>query len=47
MPTLTRLILVLIVLGAIGYGAVYSLANFVHPSEREITIRIKKDGFGR
>ncbi len=47
MPTLTRLILVLIILGAIGYGTVYSLANFVEPREREITIRIKKDGFGR
>lgn len=47
MPTLTRLIVALIVLGGIGYGAVYALANMVEPSEREITIRIKKDGFGR
>ncbi|MBD8877315.1 MULTISPECIES: hypothetical protein [Stappiaceae] len=47
MPTLTRLILVLIILGGLGYGAVYSLANLVEPREREITVRIKKDGFGR
>ncbi|MBS8261996.1 hypothetical protein DYI23_17340 [Roseibium polysiphoniae] len=46
-PTLTRLILVLIILGGLGYGAVYSLANLVEPREREITVRIKKDGFGR
>ncbi|WP_196223360.1 hypothetical protein [Roseibium sp. RKSG952] len=47
MPTLTRLVLVLILLAAIGYGAVYALGNFVEPREREITIRVKKEGFGR
>ena len=46
-PTLTRLLLVLLLLGALGYGAIYSLANFVDPREREITVRVKKDGFGR
>lgn len=47
LPTLTRLILVLIVLGGLGYGALYALANFVEPREREITVRVQKDGFGR
>lgn len=47
MPTLTRLLLVLMLLGAIGYGAIYSLATFVEPREREITVRVKKEGFGR
>ncbi|NVK34144.1 MAG: hypothetical protein HWE23_06680 [Rhodobacteraceae bacterium] len=47
MPTLTRLILVLIILGALGYGAVYGLANLVEPQKREMTVRIKKEGFGR
>ncbi|QFT29692.1 hypothetical protein K1718_03450 [Roseibium porphyridii] len=47
MPTLTRLLLVLLLLGALGYGAVFALANFVDPREREITVRVKKDGFGR
>lgn len=47
MPTLTRLLLILIVLGGLGYGAIYALANFVDPREREITVRVKKDGFGR
>ena len=46
-PTLTRLLLVIALLGALGYGAVYSLATFVDPREREITVRVKKDGFGR
>ncbi|MFN3130335.1 hypothetical protein [Roseibium sp.] len=47
MPTLTRLLIVLLILGALGYSAVYSLATFVEPREREITVRVKKDGFGR
>lgn len=46
-PTLTRLLLVLLLLGGLGYGAIYALANFVEPGEREITVRVKKDGFGR
>jgi phage shock protein PspC (stress-responsive transcriptional regulator) len=46
-PTLTRLLIVLVLLGAAGYGIVYSLANFVHPRDREIEVRVKKDGFGR
>ncbi|WP_165814719.1 hypothetical protein [Labrenzia sp. 011] len=47
MPTLTRLLFALLLLGALGYGAIYSLATFVDPREREITVRVKKDGFGR
>lgn len=47
MPTLTRFFIVLIVLAGLGYGAIYFLANLVEPGEREITIRIKKEGFGR
>ena len=46
-PTLTRLLIVLALLGAAGYGLVYSLATFVEPREREITVRVKKEGFGR
>lgn len=47
MPTLTRLLLVLMLLGGIGYGVIYSLATFVEPREREITVRVQKEGFGR
>ena len=46
-PTLTRLIVVIAVIAGLGYGAVFALANLVEPGEREITVRIKKDGFGR
>jgi len=46
-PTLTRLLLVLLVIGALGYGVIYSLATFVEPREREIEVRVKKEGFGR
>jgi len=47
LPTLTRLILVLILLSGVGYGCLYALANLVEPREREITVRVQKDGFGR
>lgn len=47
MPTLTRLLLALMILGALGYGAIFTLATMVDPREREITVRVKKDGFGR
>lgn len=47
MPTLTRLLVVLLLLGALCYGAVYALATFVEPRERQIEVRVKKEGFGR
>ena len=47
MPTLTRLIVVVAVtIGAI-YGAMYSLANFVEPNPREMTIRIPPERLNR
>ncbi|MFD1695983.1 hypothetical protein [Roseibium aestuarii] len=47
MPTLTRLIVVIALLAGLGFGAVFTLANLVDPGEREIVVRVKKDGFGR
>ncbi|MFN4010314.1 hypothetical protein [Pannonibacter sp.] len=47
MPTLTRLVAAVLVLAMLGYGAVYALANLVEPREREITVRVQKDGFAR
>ncbi|WP_192913788.1 hypothetical protein [Roseibium sediminis] len=47
MPTLTRLLIALLILGGLGYGTLYALANFVEPREREITVRVQKEGFGR
>ena len=40
MPTLTRILLLLAVIAAIVYGAMFSLANFVKPVTHEITIEI-------
>lgn len=47
MPTLSRFLLALIVVALVGYAAVYGLANFVTPSQREITVRIPTDRLQR
>ena len=43
MPTLLRLILVLGFLSGIAYGAVLTLATFVDPKPREMTISIPSE----
>ena len=45
MPSLLRFLIFLGILGGIAYGAVFSLARFVQPKEREITITIPPDKF--
>jgi hypothetical protein len=40
MPTLIRLIVVLLVLAGIGYGGMLALVMTVNPSEKDVTIRI-------
>jgi len=40
MPTLIRLIVVLLILVGIGYGAMFALTIFVHPRDKDVTIRI-------
>lgn len=40
MPTLIRLIVILLVLVGIGYGAMFALVVFVEPNQKEVTIRI-------
>ena len=47
MPSLFRFFAVLIVLGAIGAGAMVYLATFVHPHTREMTVRIPADKLGQ
>jgi F0F1-type ATP synthase membrane subunit c/vacuolar-type H+-ATPase subunit K len=32
-------------LGAIGYGVIFALANFVNPTPREMTVTIHPDKF--
>lgn len=40
MPTLIRLIVILLVLVGIGYGAMFALTVFVQPRQKDVTIRI-------
>ena len=43
MPSLIRLLFVLGLLGGLAYGAVVTLATFVEPQPREITVTIPQD----
>ncbi len=45
MPSLLRFLTVVAVIGGIGYGALYALANFVTPQPREMTVTIQPDKF--
>lgn len=40
MPTLIRLIVVLLVLVGIGFGAMFALVAMVKPRDKEVTVRI-------
>ena len=40
MPTLIRLIVILLVLLGIGYGAMFGLVMMVEPRDKDVTIRI-------
>ena len=45
MPSLFRFLVFLGLLGGLAYGAVFSLANFVTPKPREMTVTIPADKF--
>jgi hypothetical protein len=45
MPSLFRFLTVVAVIGGIGYGVVFALANFVNPKPREMSITIQPDKF--
>ncbi len=47
MPSLFRLLMVLGLLGGLTYGAMFSLAHFVNPKPREITVTLPPDKFLR
>jgi hypothetical protein len=47
MPTLFRLLTVLSIVAALGYGAVWLLANYLEPAPRSITITIPQDRIGK
>ena len=40
MPTLIRLIVILLVLVGLGFGAMFALVAIVEPRDKEVTIRI-------
>jgi hypothetical protein len=40
MPTLIRLIVILLVLVGLGYGAMFALVAIVQPRDKDVTIRI-------
>jgi hypothetical protein len=45
MPSLFRLIVALGIIGGLIYGAMFTLANFVEPKPREITVTVPPDRF--
>jgi hypothetical protein len=45
MPSLLKLLTVIGVIGALGYGAMYALATFVDPRTREIVVTVPPDRF--
>jgi hypothetical protein len=45
MPSLFRFLTIIAVIGAICYAGVYSLAHFVNPKPREISVSIPPEKF--
>jgi hypothetical protein len=45
MPSLLRFLTVIAIIGAVIYGGLYSLAHFVQPKPREISVSIPPDKF--
>lgn len=45
MPSLFRFLAVVAVIAGVVYGVIYSLANFVSPSPREMSVRIPPGKF--
>ena len=45
MPSLLRLLMVLGVIAAFSYGAMYALAHYVNPTPREIVVNVPADRF--
>ncbi len=45
MPSLLRFLTVIAIICAIIYGGLYSLAHFVQPKPREISVSIPPDKF--
>jgi predicted MFS family arabinose efflux permease len=47
MPSLMKLLTVVGVIAALGYGAMFALATYVNPRSREIVVNVPPDRFVR
>jgi hypothetical protein len=47
LPSLIRFLLVLAILGGLGYGAMVALVNFVEPQQREMSQTIPASKLGK
>lgn len=45
MPSLFRFLTLVAVLGGLGYGGIYALANFIDPTPHEMTINVPATTF--
>jgi hypothetical protein len=45
MPSLFRVLLVVGIVGGVGYAAMYLLANYVDPKTREMSVTVPPDHF--
>jgi len=45
MPSLFRFLLVIGIIGGLGYGVIFALATFVNPKPREMTVTVPPDRF--
>ena len=45
MPSLLRFLTVIAIIFGIGYGVLWALATFIHPTPREITVTVPPDKF--
>jgi hypothetical protein len=45
MPSLLRVLVVVGIVGGLGYAAMYMLANYVDPKTREMSVTVPPDHF--
>jgi hypothetical protein len=45
MPSLIRILVIIGIIGAIGYAAIFALATLVEPKTRDMTITVTPDKF--
>jgi hypothetical protein len=45
MPSLIRVLVVVGIIGGLGYGAMFALATYVDPKPREMSVTVPPDRF--